>query len=266
MLDDLSVASQSEPYAIAPTQFEEEKLGYDVALRAQKILFFQYKRASARKRFWSYPTSTHQLLSLILHSGGPKRAYYALPQLWTERDLRGVLPPPTDRYFDRITFLDVWQIPLWTKRIRYENGEWWSRGHGLKVALSPERWAPIFWDIVSCDAGLPLWERLDGDEIEYTLNGREYLERRSRLRELTSEIGSRLQSSNESNLLQLSVQFAETLLRLIPSREVEAESRARQLVISSVAEELFGSLRLAKSPDLVNWGLARTQLFSFFRA
>ncbi len=55
VLDDLRQQYQSEPYAVAPTQFDERNLGYDARIQTQKILYFQYKRASAHRRYWSYP-------------------------------------------------------------------------------------------------------------------------------------------------------------------------------------------------------------------
>src|SRR2546430_1684306 len=119
MLDSLATPGLPEPYSVAPSQWDEHWLGYDVRIRSMKSVQFQYKRA--RKR-WTFRIDRWQLLALLLNTISRGMSFYALPCIWDEYEMRNALRQ--GNYLDRVTFIDVLDIHPGTNQLTYVRNSW----------------------------------------------------------------------------------------------------------------------------------------------
>ncbi len=174
--------------------------------------------------------------------------------------------PPYDSYFDRISFIDALQIPIGTTRIVLRNGAWTAHGLNFSSGLTPTDWNQILRGILECTAGLLLWRRIEDGEIDWTDEGRAFLERKSTLKELSDELSRFRERPSDSQRRSRSHDLATRLIAEIP--EIggdEADTRLRESAIEALRRAVLREVSSRRYTDLSVWGLGRAQLFSIFQ-
>lgn len=262
MLDDLAGKTIVEPYSIAPTQFDEATLGYDIRVRSQKVVFFQFKRIQYSRGGMQtkvYKIPPGQLLALQGNAAGPGRAFYALPQIETENEMQLALLGRN--YFGVIAFVDAHVLQGGVSRVTFDTrtATWHAEGRLAPYAVTTYSWARIRTGLEDCTLGIPLWEREPEAEPVITEAGRAFLGRR-RLMDGLSERFVALQEAAQVGEPEPAPELDELASQLLEITAVPQESVRWSPAKSAIVEFLQSELRKRVNVSFKDWNLDQGQL------
>ncbi len=185
MLNDLGTAGAHLPYAVAPTQFDEQYLGYDARVMSVKLLMVQYKRphkVAAGLRYYLNLLQVATLQVTGLAADHPS-AYFCFPTLLFEKDLASAIQQ--GHFMDAMRFVPVENLLDAFKRILIRNdGRIYSDDPHDRREIQDEPWAKILDKIVRCSRGMIYLVRRD-DVLVRTLEGRRFDSLQAGLREVS---------------------------------------------------------------------------------
>ena len=260
MLDDLAGTTIVEPYSIAPTQFEEATLGYDIKVRSQKVVFFQFKRVQYTRggmQVKVYKIPPGQLLALQGNAAGPGRAFYALPQIETENEMQLALLG--GNYLGVMTFVDAYVLQGGVSRFSFDTrgGTWDAEGRLAPYAITTYNWARIRAGLEDCTLGIQLWERTAEAELAITAAGRAFLGRRSLMDGLSERFVALQGTAQVAEAAPVLDELASRLLEIAAfSQDSDQWSPAK----SALVELLQSELRERVNVSFKDWNLDRGQL------
>jgi len=259
ILDDLRPSGFTEPYVVAPTQYDESFLGYDAAVKTVKTLLLQYKRARGHKRLWTFPLEIRQTLNLCFTAGGPNRAFFVLPRIFNERDLAQSLPPPKDTYFDRVVFVDPVTIPLGTRMISWSSKKGWQ-SHSARgpLAVQPTTWSNLQGKIAGCTAGILTLERSDNGVLVLSGEGRKLARRREQSESMARRYREAASAADRGFVPEVLTEMAGELWDAIRGFRVDStEEDGEALVL--IRDTLLEELRIRRTIDFKIWGMAHSE-------
>jgi hypothetical protein len=185
ILDDLAARGAVEPYAVSPTQFDEDWLGYDAMISQVKLLLIQYKRPyklSKGIRFYLNPLQTITLFANANVRRGV--AYFCFPAILYEDNLATEIRAGT--YFDNMYFVDVADMNPIYNRALISGGDIYLENSWGSQRVPREEWASIEEKLRKCRRGLPYLSRVHGQHVK-TDEGKRFDQVRKDLTELTQK-------------------------------------------------------------------------------
>jgi hypothetical protein len=252
ILDDLAARGAIEPYAVSPTQFDEDWLGYDAMISQVKLLLIQYKRPyklSKGIRFYLNPLQTITLFANANVRRGV--AYFCFPAILYEDDLATEIRAGT--YFDNMYFVDVADMNPIYDRALISGGDVYLENSWGSQRVPREEWVTIEEKLRKCRRGLPYLRRVDGQHVK-TDEGQRFDRVRTDLTELTQY--ARDLPREEEEILESARTVAHSWSDIL-------DLRSRTIEVGSWVEALESLLHKSMVRqgvvDLVNGGIRSCQ-------